>query len=85
MIDASKEIGLSKVLLTIRNHNIPSIYVALANGGVIEKITEINTIFGFICRFRFSEVLDMANLIIICGLQAVGKMTVAESLRDKLK
>lgn len=27
----------------------------------------------------------MANLIIICGPQAVGKMTVAESLRDKLK
>lgn len=27
----------------------------------------------------------MANLIIICGHQAVGKMTVAESLRDKLK
>lgn len=27
----------------------------------------------------------MANLIIICGPQAVGKMTVAESLRDKIK
>lgn len=27
----------------------------------------------------------MANLVIICGPQAVGKMTVAESLRDKLK
>ena len=27
----------------------------------------------------------MANLILICGPQAVGKMTVAESLRDKLK
>ena len=27
----------------------------------------------------------MANLIVICGPQAVGKMTVAESLRDKLK
>lgn len=26
----------------------------------------------------------MANLIIVCGPQAVGKMTVAESLRDKL-
>lgn len=39
LIDAGKEIGLSKALLTIRNHNIPSIHVALANGGVIEKIT----------------------------------------------
>ena len=28
---------------------------------------------------------NMANLIIVCGPQAVGKMTVAESLRDKLK
>lgn len=27
----------------------------------------------------------MANLIIICGPQAVGKMTVAESLQDKIK
>lgn len=27
----------------------------------------------------------MAKLIIVCGPQAVGKMTVAESLRDKLK
>ncbi|MBR4084803.1 MAG: AAA family ATPase [Lachnospiraceae bacterium] len=27
----------------------------------------------------------MANLLIVCGPQAVGKMTVAESLRDKLK
>ena len=27
----------------------------------------------------------MANLIIVCGSQAVGKMVVAESLRDKLK
>ena len=27
----------------------------------------------------------MANLIVLCGPQAVGKMTVAESLRDKLK
>lgn len=27
----------------------------------------------------------MANLILICGPQAVGKMTVAENLRDKLK
>ena len=27
----------------------------------------------------------MANLIIVCGPQAVGKMTVAESLRDRLR
>ena len=28
---------------------------------------------------------NMANLIVVCGPQAVGKMTVAKSLRDKLK
>ncbi|MBO7531063.1 MAG: hypothetical protein J6T50_04585, partial [Lachnospiraceae bacterium] len=27
----------------------------------------------------------MANLIVVCGPQSVGKMVVAESLRDKLK
>ncbi len=30
---------INPVLLTIRNHNAPSIHVALANGGKIEKIT----------------------------------------------
>ena len=30
----------NKLLLTIRNHNKPSIHVALANGGKIEMITE---------------------------------------------
>ena len=39
MIDESKKIGAGKLLLTIRNHNIASIHVALANGGKIEKIT----------------------------------------------
>lgn len=39
LLDASKEIGLSKALLTVRNQNIPSVHVALANGGVIERIT----------------------------------------------
>ncbi len=31
------------------------------------------------------EDIIMANLVIVCGPQAVGKMTVSESLRDKLK
>lgn len=39
LIDGSKEIGVDKILLTIRNHNIQSIHVALANGGKIEKVT----------------------------------------------
>ena len=49
------------------------------------------------CReTRYTEIKDtsisirgggrkMANLVMICGPQAVGKMTVAESLRDKIK
>ena len=40
LIVESKKLGLDKLLLTIHNHNEPSIHVALANGGVIEKITE---------------------------------------------
>lgn len=39
LIDESKEIGIDKLLLTIRNYNEPSIHVALANGGKTEKIT----------------------------------------------
>ncbi len=39
LIAESKKIGVAKLLLTIRNHNIPSIHVALANGGKIEKIS----------------------------------------------
>ena len=31
------------------------------------------------------ESLITANLIVVCGPHAVGKMTVAESLRDKLR
>ena len=35
-----KSMGLDQVLLTVQNHNLPSIRVALANGGRIEKIAE---------------------------------------------
>ena len=34
-----QRLGVEKILLTIQNHNIPSIHVALANGGKTEKIT----------------------------------------------
>lgn len=34
-----RNIGVDRVLLTIRNDNQPSIHVALANGGAIEKVT----------------------------------------------
>ena len=36
-------------------------------------------------RVKNRREIIMANLVIVCGPQAVGKMTVAESLRDKLR
>ena len=39
LIAESQKIGAGKLLLTIQNHNIASIHVALANGGKTEKIT----------------------------------------------
>ena len=39
LIDAARRIGIGRILLTVQNHNTPSIRAALANGGKIEKIT----------------------------------------------
>ena len=39
LIVECKKLGVEKILLTIRNDNIPSIRAALANGGTIEKVT----------------------------------------------
>ncbi len=40
LIKEARRLGVDRLLFTIRNNNIPSIRVSLANGGVIEKITE---------------------------------------------
>ena len=40
LVVESRKIGVDHLLLTIQNHNIPSIHVALANGGRIERITD---------------------------------------------
>ncbi|MDE7244862.1 MAG: hypothetical protein K2O18_12945 [Oscillospiraceae bacterium] len=40
-MEESRKIGLDRVLVTVQNQNIPSIRAALANGGKIEKISEI--------------------------------------------
>ena len=40
LIVEGRKLGLDRLLLTIHNDNEPSIHVALANGGEIEKITE---------------------------------------------
>ena len=41
MIDEAKMLGIDRILLTIQNHNKSSLQVALANGGVIEKVNDI--------------------------------------------
>ena len=40
LIEEGRKIGVERLLFTIKNSNIPSIKVALANGGVIEKVTD---------------------------------------------
>lgn len=40
LINEGKKMNIDKLLFTIQNHNVPSIKVALANGGMIEKVTE---------------------------------------------
>lgn len=41
MLEKAGEKGIDKVLLTIKNHNISSLKVAMANGGVVEHTNEI--------------------------------------------
>ncbi len=40
LIEESRKIGVERLLFTIKNSNVASIRVALANGGVIEKVTD---------------------------------------------
>ena len=40
LLQEAQKLGIDRVLLTIRNHNAPSIRTALGCGGVIEKVTE---------------------------------------------
>ena len=40
LINESGKMGIDRLLLTIQNGNLPSLHVALANGGKIEKTTE---------------------------------------------
>jgi len=40
LIAEAQRIGIDKLLLTVRNYNTASIKVALANGGVIEKVND---------------------------------------------
>lgn len=40
LIEQAKELGIEKLLITVQNHNIPSIKVAISNGGKIDKVNE---------------------------------------------
>lgn len=40
LIDESRKLGISELLFTIKNTNEPSIKAVLANGGIIEKVTQ---------------------------------------------
>lgn len=40
LIEESRKMGIDRLLLTIQCQNTPSLHVALANGGKIEKTTE---------------------------------------------
>lgn len=41
LIEESRKMGIDRLLLTIHCQNTPSLHVALANGGKIEKTTEV--------------------------------------------
>ena len=52
---------------------------------VVQDLTEAIYLLIFLIIEDDRESRIMANLIVVCGPHAVGKMTVAESLRDKLR
>ena len=43
LIDETKKMGISRILITVQNDNIASIQVALNNGGIIEKSNDVRT------------------------------------------
>lgn len=50
LIKKARSLGIERLLLTIQNHNIPSIKVALFNGGVIERVNEQRHYIWLECR-----------------------------------
>lgn len=50
IIEKAKEMGIDKILITVQNHNTYSIKVALANGGIIEKVTDIRHFIWVDCK-----------------------------------
>ena len=40
LIDESRKLGIKELLFTIKNQNVASIQAVIANGGIVEKITD---------------------------------------------
>jgi len=51
LLEKTKNRGIERVLITVLNHNTPSIKVALNNGGIIEKENDQRKYIWFNCRF----------------------------------
>lgn len=41
LLEKAREMGLEKVLITVQNHNTPSMSVILANGGKLDHVTDL--------------------------------------------
>lgn len=52
LLKESQKLSIDKVLLTIRNNNIASIKVALANGGEIERVNDIHHFIWIDCNLE---------------------------------
>ena len=50
LLQKARELGIDNMLVTIDNHNTPSIKVALANGGVVDKTTEMRHYIWLSCH-----------------------------------
>jgi predicted acetyltransferase len=50
LMKKASNLGIDRLLITVLNHNTPSIKVALANGGVIEKVSDQRHYIWIDCR-----------------------------------
>ena len=41
MIDEARGLSIDRLLITVSNHNLPSIKVAVGNGGIIERTSDV--------------------------------------------
>ena len=58
LIDEAKQMGIRSMLITIANHNIPSIKVALANGGVVDRVNRIRHYMWVDCASAVDDYLE---------------------------